>query len=220
VVRDKRERLLSFYGTPVRPQTFAEEALWLGTSGWACAEVRLPSKPSFVILSVKSAPMTWWNSHLPSDVGFVAMSFPADPRGSRLLARVLPPFVPVVFIGDLDPPSIVQYMATRDRLSATVRARLRFGGVDSAWLADIESALKPLTSLRHIQLALSGPERRLLRALEDAIRLESFVGPRAAELLRNGFKLELEGAMNPKLFRKGRTARLFDELRRRASASR
>jgi hypothetical protein len=71
--------LLSVYGTPARPRVTAEEALYPDRHGWAQAEVLLPSKPSFVVLSVKRSPMEWWGPHmLPPDVGLVRIPFPAD----------------------------------------------------------------------------------------------------------------------------------------------
>jgi hypothetical protein len=214
-------RLLSDFGTPARPRVAAEEALYPELQGWAHAEVLLPTKPSFVVLSVKRSPFEWWGPHvLPPDVGLVRSPFPADPSGSRLLNKILPPGVPVAFVGDLDPPSIIQYVATRDRLLPTLRSRLFFGGVDSTWLDDVESALKPEFTFGGTCIALSRAEKRLLRRLEDSIDVNSLVGSRAAAMLRSGVKLEIEGATNPRLFRNSQTPWVFERLRERAEEAR
>jgi hypothetical protein len=124
-VSSKWRPALSLFGTPARPRGFADEALWLGRSGWVSANIRLPAKPSLVVLSVKSAPLaSWWAGPLPPDIGLIYLPFPADPRGSMVIRKVLPRDIPVVFVGDLDPPSIVQYVATRSGLPPATRKRL------------------------------------------------------------------------------------------------
>ena len=217
----RRALLLSNFGTPARPRIAAEEALYPDPRGWAHAEALLPARPSFVVLSVKRTPFEWWGPHvLPPDVGLVRTPFPADPFGSRLLKQILPTGVPVAFVGDLDPPSIIQYIATRDSLSPAMRSRLIFGGVDSSWLEGVEAALRPGHALDRICIALSPAEKRLLRRLEDSIDVDSLVGSRAAAMLRSGVKLELEGATNPLLFGDSRTPWVFELLRRRAKEGR
>lgn len=205
---------LSLFGTPARPRAFADEALYLGRSGWVSANIRLPAKPSLVVLSVKSAPLAWWwAGPLPPDIGLIYLPFPADPRGSMVIRRMLPRDIPVVFVGDLDPPSIVQYVATRRGLPAAMRKRLRFGGVDSAWLERMQPALRRKLTFARIRILLSASEKRLLRHIEEATNLEAFVGNSAAAMLRSGYKLELEGATNPSLFRDAGTPWVFDLLR-------
>jgi len=205
---------LSLFGTPARPRGFADETLWLGRSGWVSANIRLPAKPSLVVLSVKSAPLARWRAGpLPADIGLIYLPFPADPRGSMVIRKVLPRDIPVVFVGDLDPPSIVQYVATRSGLPAATRKRLCFGGVDSAWLERIQPALRRRFSFARIRIPLSASEKRLLRRIEEATDLEALVGASAAAMLRSGFKLELEGATNPSLFRDAGTPWVFDLLR-------
>jgi hypothetical protein len=215
--RMRRKSLYSHFGTPRRPHSPAEEALYPEPPGWARAEVLLPRKPAFVILSVKRSPFDWWGLDvLPPDVGLVRAPFPADPSGSRILERILPASVPVAFVGDLDPESIIQYLATRDSLRPAVRRRFFFGGVDSTWLDDVESALRPEFALGRTCIPLSPVEKRLLRRVEDAIDMDLLVGSQAASLLRTGVKLEIEGATNPDLFRDRHTPWVFERLRQRS----
>lgn len=189
-------QLLSLFGTPARPRTFAEEALWLHPSSWASADVRMPSTPSLVVVSVKFAPLSWWvGTRLPSDVGFIHVPFPAERRSSRLIAQVVPRDIPLVFLGDLDPPSVVQYAATRLALPPAVQRRFRYGGVDSEWLMKLQPALRARFPLERLRIPLSPAEKRLLRHVEGAIDLEGLLGAPAASMLRDGFKLELEGAI-------------------------
>ena len=128
--------------------------------------------------------------------------------------------MPIAFVGDLDPPSIIQYLATRDRLVPTRRSRLLFGGVDSTWLEDVEAALRPELALDRVCTPLSRAEKRLLRLLEDSLDLDSLVGSRAAAMLRSGVKLEIEGATNPQLFQDPRTPWVFRRLRDRMKETR
>jgi hypothetical protein len=126
---------------------------------------------------------------------------------------LLPQDLPLVFVGDLDPPSIVQYVATRAALPAAVRKRLYFGGVDSAWLERMQPALRRKIALAQIRIPLSASEKRLLRPIEEATDLGALLGASAAAMLRSGFTLELEGATNPGLFSDASTPWVFDLLR-------
>jgi len=94
-----------------------------------------------------------------------------------------------------------------------MRKRLRFGGVDSAWLERMQPALRRKLTFARIRILLSASEKRLLRHIEEATNLEAFVGNSAAAMLRSGYKLELEGATNPSLFRDAGTPWVFDLLR-------
>src|SRR5262245_41048216 len=129
----KREwqAVLSRFGSPARPKVSADEPLWLGPSGWSRVEVWLPPKPSVVVLSPKRSPLDWWlqTGQVPTDVGLIYSPYAADPRVLSLVGRALPPKVAVVFLGDLDPPAIVQYLELQR--AAPFRRRLRFGGLDS-----------------------------------------------------------------------------------------
>jgi hypothetical protein len=216
----KWQLVLSPFGTPARPNRFAEEPLWLGRSAWLRAAVWLPTTPSLVVLSAKRSTVDWWweGGQVPQDIGLIHTPLPADPRSSQLVGKVLPPKVPVAFVGDLDPFAIVQYVELRR--TAPFRQRLRFGGVDSAWLQAVRPRLRPQVPFERLRIQLSAEEVRVLRMLEQAVLLERLVGPEAAALLRSGFKIELEGTTNPTLFRNDGKGWAFQLLRRAVTGRR
>jgi hypothetical protein len=118
-----------------------------------------------------------------------------------------------VFVGDMDPFSVVEYIETRRMLLASNGPTLLYGGLDDAWLAAIERSLKRGVRLTRVRIRLSRRETGLLRRIEGAIDLELLVGPRACSMLRSGYKIELEGATNPALYRKGHGRWVFRYLR-------
>jgi hypothetical protein len=90
--------------------------------------------------------------------------------------------------------------------------------VDSKWLEKLTQGLKRPFSLDRLRIPLSRAERTLIRRLETAIDLDRMVGATAAAMLRLGFKLELEGAINPRFHRDSDTRWIFGLLRSRAKA--
>ena len=127
----------------------------------------------------------------------------------QVAARTLPRRVPIVFVSDLDPPSIVKYVQLHR--GAAFRSRLRFGGVNSRWLQAIHATLP------RVRIPLALRERRLLSKLDAALSLERLVGFEAAALLRSGFKVELEGATHPGLYPPRHHRWVFRTLRRAAA---
>ena len=216
------QAVLSHFGSPARPNPLAEEPLWLRRSAWLSASVWLPASSSLVVLSSKRAPLEWWlrGDQVPSDMGLVHTQSATDPRGLRLLNRAIPSRVPIVFVDDLDPIGIVRYLELRRRCPASVKRRLRFGGVDSTWLAAMRRKLRAHVPLERVLIPLSVREVGLLRLLERAVQLERLVGPTAVAMLQDGSKLEVEGATNPNLFRDGRTPWVFQLLRDAAADGR
>jgi hypothetical protein len=65
-----------------------------------------------------------------------------------------------------------------------------------------------------VRVPLVDDERRLLAKLDGAIDLEGLLGPESAALLRDGHKVELEGATNPVLYGDGFARWAFGHLRR------
>lgn len=212
--------MLSRFGSPVRRNVSAEDPLWLGPSGWCQVTVWLPVQPSAVVLSLKRSPLEWWlqTGQVPADVGLVYAPHAADPRVLPLLGGALPPRVPVVFVGDLDPLAIVHYLQLRR--VAPFRRRLRYGGLDSSWLDAVGKMLRrPLTPDR-LRIRLSTEEIHVLALLEGVVPLQKLIGAPAVALLRSGFKVELEGATNPELFRRKRYTWAFRLVRRAAAVDR
>jgi hypothetical protein len=130
--------------------------------------------------------------------------------------------LPLCFVGDLDPLDLTAFVALRcgdPDLKAPHRRALpiTFGGIDDRWLELCERGLLPARkgALPLIRMSEIEQEHRdVLFSL--APWLEEQIGPRCAELLRSGLKLELEGASNPDLYRQGFTRTLLKHLLKRA----
>ena len=171
----------------------------------------VPSRAAFILLCPKSVPAEWWYSpDLQTAVGFLHAPFSADPRLTDALRMFGPDHPPVVFLGDMDPVAIAQYLAAQRMFAATGGPELAYGGMSDPWLAAMGDSAWPLARLR---IRMSAPEVRLLRALESSTRLEDLVGPDGAKLLRTGFKVELEAALNPAVHSPAHKRRLLGHLR-------
>jgi len=214
------QAVLARFGSPARPRPSAAEPLWLGRSGWAHVATWLPPSASVVVLSAKRSPLDWWleAGSVPAHFGLVYAPHAADPRVLPVVGAALPRRATVVFVGDLDPPAIVQYLELRR--TAPFRQRLRFGGVDSGWLEAVQGKLRAPVDLDRLCIPLSEEERRLLSLLEQAFPVQKLVGARAAAILRSGFKVELEGVTNPHLLGGKRDSWAFALLRRAAARGR
>ena len=115
---------------------------------------------------------------------------------------------PIQFIGDLDPLDLAAYVALGAGGTPLRRSRRRpvpvqYAGIDDRWLDVCERhARQPPVATYTIRL--STRERDQLDALERVgLDLEATVGPRCAAILRTGYKLEIEGATNPAIYRSG-----------------
>jgi hypothetical protein len=215
-IRDARAwaRVTSVYGTPRRPRSDSDgHWLWCGPSAPQRIEMMRPARTRLVLVCPKSQPIAWWleSEGLPADLATFASPTPSDPRGLSLLES-LAGRAPVAFIGDLDPPALVQFVETQ-RIAAP-RVRVAYAGIDDAWLELVEEAsLARASRPERLLIALDADERALLPRLERAIDLERLVGPRSAALLRGGHKLEIEAATNPGLYGRDHFQRLMKLIR-------
>jgi hypothetical protein len=215
---DRWAQVLSRFGTPERPRRGADgEQLWLGSSAWHCVDVRLPRSTAFLVICPKSQPVNLWyaDSSVPRDVGVVTGPHPTDRRAVPVVQALSRLASTAVFVGDMDPYAVVQYVETRRLLAEAKGPALLYGGVDDAWLEAIERNLIGARSLERLRIRLSKEEATLLKQIERALDLEQLVGARACAVLRGGHKIELEGATNPALYRRGHGRWVFRDLRRR-----
>jgi hypothetical protein len=170
----------------------------------------VPSRAAFILLCPKSVSAEWWYSpQLQTAVGFLHAPFPADPRLTDVLRMFGPDQPPVLFLGDMDPVAIAQYLAAQRMFAATGGPELAYGGMSDPWLSAMGDSTWPLARQ---SIRMSAPEVRLLRALESSTRLEDLVGRNGAELLRTGFKVELEAALNPAFHSPAHKRRLLGHL--------
>ena len=157
-----------------------------------------------MVICPKTAPVGWWLAAggVPDDLGFACTAQPNDARALRVLDRVLPRGSQPVFIGDLDPMGLVQYVELARNLARKKR-RLVYGGLDDTWLAAMRRQLVRAQGLDVLRIALDRDELRLLARLDRAIDLDVLVGRDSAAMLRGGHKIEIEAATNPGLYRDG-----------------
>ena len=81
---------------------------------------------------------------------------------------------------------------------AGVGARLLHGGVNDAWLDAMERALSQVGRLERLR-----------------IPLEKLIGARGSAMLHSGYKIEIEGATNPAIYRRSHSRWVFKYLRSR-----
>jgi hypothetical protein len=208
--------VLRSFGTPQRPRDAGDgEWLWAAAAEPHHLGLRLPRTSSLAIVTPKSHWLDWWEAdgHL-SDVTVVASSRPAEPRGLAVLELVAGR-APAVFVGDLDPHHLVQFVETR-RLMATRGLAIAFGGVSDAWWPPMERGIRGNFTVERLRIRLDRGERVLLGRIERALDLDDLVGPRAAALLRSGYKIEIEAATNPRIYARGHGLRLIHMLRAQA----
>jgi hypothetical protein len=158
----------------------------------------MPDRPRLVLLCPKFIPASWWFSKAPpKGVGLIHARFIADKRLRPVVHAVVSSGTQAIFVGDMDPVGIAQYLAGRRMLMAAGARPLLYGGINDSWLIAMQASMaRPVSGVR---IRLERAERRLLGQLEDAIRLDAIVGPNGAQLLRTGYKVELEAGLNPTL---------------------
>jgi hypothetical protein len=204
----------SSFGTPQRPRAVDGHTLWPGPAGWLVATLRAPSRVDYVIVCPKTAPLDWWWRALPPlGVAAVDTPCPADPRLASTLYSLAAPDRPVVFIGDMDPVAVAQYLAARAMLRQTNGSELLYGGMNDSWLDAVRSSTRRNLPPRALCIRLDHAEMRLWRRLEAAANVEQLLGPKACGLLRSGYKLELEAASNPAILKPGHKRWVFRYLR-------
>ena len=137
----------------------------------------------------------------------------ADPRLAPTLQSLCPSGKPAVFIGDMDPVAVAQYIAAKGMLRASNGPKLLYGGMNDAWLAAIQRSRRRSLPADALRIPLDRAETRLWRRLEAAMDVEQLLGPEACRLVRAGYKVELEAASNPAILQPGHKRWVFGYLR-------
>ena len=206
---------LSSFGTPERPRSVDGHALWPGPTGWSVAALRAPRTVDYVLVCPKTGPLDWWwGMGPPRGVAALCSLYLADPRLVPMLRSVCSAGTPAVFVGDMDPVGIAQYLAVRRMLRARRGPTLRFGGINDEWLAAIRRARRrSLLPEEGLRIRMERDEVRLWRRLEEDTDVEEMIGPEGCRILRSGYKLELEAASNPGILRPEHKKWVFCHLR-------
>jgi hypothetical protein len=172
--------------------------LWPGPSDRFVADVLVPDGAWLVLLCPKSMPVSWWFSKgPPRGVGLIHARFFDDQRLRSIVQAVVGSDTRAIYVGDIDPVGIAQYLVARRMLGAVGGGPLLYGGVNDPWLLAMQASMGG--SVSRVLIRLPRAERQLLRRLEDAVNLDTLVGPSCAQLLRGGHKVELEAVLNPAL---------------------
>ena len=210
----KSLRALDQYGTLDDPRMSAGETLYSdGPAEYKIVQHNESARPvlllkdSFANLhseSLEGLPATLITSFFPVDVALVN----ALRRYSMTSRRI------VGIVGDLDPHALCQFLALSyaNPVGVPVISDAQWLGVDEAWLALLR---RYSDDWRTAVIKMSPEEYRFYRALADEVNLVDIVGPDAAALLDSGFKIEIEGACNPAMYREGFAGALVEHLKTR-----
>jgi hypothetical protein len=130
--------------------------------------------------------------------------------------------LPLCFVGDLDPLDLTAFVALRSgdpelRRPDRRALEISYCGVDDSWLTLCERNLLPRWHGARPLIRMSPLEQEHRDVIFGlAPWLLECVGPRSGALLRDGLKLELEGASNPAFYGKDFPRKLLGHLRQRA----
>jgi hypothetical protein len=205
---------LSSFGTPKKPRAVDGHTLWPGPAAWLVVTIRRPRQVDYVLVCPKAAPLDWWwTAGPPLGVAAVHTPWPADPRLAPTLWSLSAAGRPVVFIGDMDPVALAQYLAASRMLRERNGPELAYGGMNDSWLAAIRRSVRRSLSAKALCTRLDRAETRLWRRLEADTNVEQLLGPEASDLLRNGYKIELEAASNPAILTPSHKRWVFRHLR-------
>lgn len=195
-------RVLACFGTSERPRRGADgEQLWLRASESQRIEQRVRRTGGLLVVCTKPLLVGWWKdeSRLPQDVSTFTAPQLTDSTAVAVLCGLCMAGARAVFVGDLDPYALVQYIETRRLVARTAGCALLYGGVDDSWLVAMDrNANRP--SRVDVRIPLSRGKLAFLRLLEGSVDVGHIVGRRALSVLESGFKIELEGATNPGLY--------------------
>jgi hypothetical protein len=177
----------------------------------------LVAKPTSLLYFTKGTPAymvgTRWAAALAKNTAILIRPGVATATYATLVRReALRARCHVRFIGDLDPEDLAIFLSLaygdyRLRPRARSAVPIIHAGINDAWLDAAEAAMssrhRPLGSFPEcIAIDMNEAEQHFLRILENVgPPLEKWVGPRCARLLRGGLKIELEGVLNPELYR-------------------
>ena len=157
--------------------------MWLGPSALDCLDLRLPRKASFLVVCPKVQPIDWLfaSQGAPRDIAFVCGPYPTERRALPILQAITRAAPRVVFVGDMDPYAVVQYVETRRMLDRGKAPTLLYGGVDDAWLQAMERTRIRGRRLDRLEFLFPGPRSRCSRRWNRRSISRIFSDPAAAK---------------------------------------
>jgi len=109
----------------------------------------------------------------------------------------------VCFLGDLDPLDLTVFLTLREAL-ASEKVAVRYCGVGDRWLEMCATVGRSSDGPAEIRMPLSDFEASHMRVLDTSgVDWDGVVGDQAMRLLRAGYKIELEGAVNSEIYGDG-----------------
>ena len=176
----------------------------IAPSDWPPLQVFLPDgrKPRRALFLTKDSVLIRLMAEdlLPHDAVVLCRYGLPTEKYAREARMLLSRSARAIFVGDLDPLDLHVYLSLRRGNS---RLKLEHGGLNDACLDLCERNLKKGQRLESALIRMGERERRHFAILDSLVDVTAIVGERSRDLLRSGFKLELEGATNATLFREG-----------------
>ncbi len=194
---------------------------YLGSHGWSPLRFYLwDGKPTHALVFTKAYLVeNWFESEVcPSDLmAIVRYGMPTRLSLEMVQSAVKRWGLRPRFVGDLDPMDLSVFAAYRRgnsdlRKSRGVALPIAYGGIDDRWLELCERSFKAQFTLKHVCIKMERWERMHFAAIDGMLDLGEWVGPRCLSMLREGFKLELEGASNPAFYRRGFATKLLRHI--------
>jgi hypothetical protein len=176
---------------------------------WPPFQVLLPPRrlPARALYLTKGSVLIRWMTEglLPGDS--VVLCRPGLPTEAYLREahRFLAKAKRAIFVGDLDPLDLHVYLALGHE-------RAVHGGINDACLQLCERNLKKGRRLESIMFRMGAAEAHHFAILDSMVDIAAIVGRRCCDLLRAGWKLELEGATNADHFGPGHLQSLQREF--------
>jgi hypothetical protein len=120
---------------------------------------------------------------------------------------------PMYFIGDLDPTDLATYYFVKQGGYSPTSdpVAIEYVGISDRWLALCQRYFDPVgsgggpSSFERVSSSASSLELELMTWIEEAFdgEVSSMVGSNSHDILKRGFRLELEGASNPVFYSEG-----------------
>lgn len=154
---------------------------------------------------------------VPDDISYLQTTMLSDTTFRHLLGAILKERnQSIVYINDMDPIGIAQWIALKHGIDECelILENVHYVGIDDAWI-DLCECWSTDNSIRRIVISMKEEEISLFKRLENVLPLSALVGERSYGLMKDGWKIELEGAINPTLYRGGYLESLFNHLRGR-----
>jgi hypothetical protein len=216
--RDAAHRLLQRYGDPGKPRKVAGEHLFYNVHDRVEALLS-PQLAKHGLIVTKRFLVDDWYKHLSATTSLWHVYCWAAPNTHSYFRHAYELLEGrLLFVGDLRPHGLVQYLALRLGPSLDgPELPLGYGGIDSEWLAGLKTGLKRRSLLHQLTIDMRPSERSLFRSIESVCDVPALLGDEAYGLLRDGTTLHLEAVTGAHVCRRRFIQALVSRLEARAN---